>query len=101
MTKNKIGIVEEFLHRCHGQITRIEEKRKYETSYRDMFSYSPAYEAYITEQRVSIATIECDVERLASELADYYEIQSMLRDPETRQLIDEARFINRLKGYGR
>lgn len=104
VTKDHLRVVQHFLDRCRGRIQRVENKTEYQSypQYNDYWKNGPSYEAYINHHQVTYADIECDLELMAKELLEYYEIQDLLRDPETRQLINEARFINRLKGgrYG-
>lgn len=63
-----------------------------------LHSPTDTYSAYIESQRVPWVKMECDFRAVAKELAHYYEFLDIMRDPETRYLIDQARFINRLKG---
>jgi hypothetical protein len=98
MNKDKLYVVQQFLERCRGHIIKVDERRKYESDYFNKdWTRDTAYHAFIQEQKVSVANVELELELFANELVDYYEIRELLRDPETRQLINEARFINRLK----
>ncbi len=97
MNKEYISIVQHFLERCRGNITNIEDRAVYNNSYPYYDWNKGPVSAYVQEQRVPYIKMECDFEKLGKELVEWYEIQDLMRDPETRQMIQEARFINRLK----
>jgi hypothetical protein len=94
-----LKIVQELLSRCRGNIENVEQKSFYENHFPFLkqFNDSSLHQAYVTESMRAYVKVNCDLELLAKELCEYYEIKDIMRDPETRQLIQEARFINRLK----
>lgn len=68
----------------------------------DLYSYgtidSYDYSSYIQEEVVPTVTIEIEESSLLQMADKIAEFDDLMRDPETAQLLMEARFINRLKG---
>jgi len=93
-----LRVLQQFLERCRGHITDISKKEMYKSNPYQLHPLNDTYSAYIESQRIPWVKMECDFIEIGRELAHYYEFLDIMRDHETRHLIDQARFINRLKG---
>lgn len=103
MDNDKVATLEEFLSRTRGKIETIEHK--YHHDYNGPIGWEPGtatYTAHLEVQQRAEVKLTCDLEMLVTELERIREYRELMFDPETKQLVDQARFIKSLKGrrYG-
>lgn len=85
------------------KITLTNKKMQQQHSgYSDLYSYNVRdtyyHNAYMQVESVPVVTLDIEESRLLQIADKVAEFDDLMRDPETAQLLMEARFINRLKG---
>jgi hypothetical protein len=82
---------------ARGNITNIRQQQEY-----DSVNYPYGFRAgtaayYATAKAVNTVEMECDFDRLAVLVDRFVEFEQMMSDPECRELINQAKFVNRLR----
>ena len=100
MHKNQIALLDEFMSRIRGQVETIENKHWYNSSMpRGFLEPSTAtYQVNVSVHQRLEVKLTCDLEMLLTELERIRQFRELMFYPDTRQLIEEAKFIHSLKG---
>lgn len=100
MDKNQLALLDEFMSRTKGHVETIENKHWYDSSMPRGFLEpgTATYQASVAVRQRLEVKLTCDLEMLLIELERVREFREMMFYPDTRQLIEEAKFIHALKG---
>lgn len=84
---------------ARGSITNISQKREHEDINLGYgYGFGPGTASYqMTTRVVNTVEMECDFDELARIVTRFVEFEQMQYEPECRELINQAKFINRLK----
>lgn len=95
--KTDVAAINEFLRKHQGNIKNIKQEEVYnQPSYFSM--QSSISDSFFYERNIRlVAELEMDVECLSNVVKRMELIDTMMRDPETADLLKQAEFIIRLK----
>jgi hypothetical protein len=99
-TYNTYNDTRQFVDRYRIKVTdRKVESRYHPADYISYNRYASEYlQDYVQYESHSVLVIEISESEFDQVAAKVREFDDLMRDPETAQLLMEARFINRLKG---
>ena len=96
--KTDVDAINKFLRLHHGNIKNIKQEEFYSQPSYFSLNSSGISDQFYTERGIKlVAELEMDVECLSNIVKRMEMIDTMMRDPETAELLQQAEFITRLK----
>jgi len=96
MKDKNLRNIQRFLQLAKGNIKNISQKHEHEPINYHHYEYGTA-SYHMTTKVVNIVEMECEMEELSKIIERFIEFEQMQYDPECRDLINQAKFVNRLK----